>query len=51
LRLGPVSLVPFFESAIMPIEDNLCTVAKKIDEDNPSYMMVDPLKARYKEAE
>jgi hypothetical protein len=51
LRLGPVSLVPFFESAILPIEDNLCTVAKKIDEDNPTYMMVDPLKARFKEAE
>lgn len=51
LRLGPVSLVPFFESAILPIEDNLCTVAKKIDEDNPAYMMVEPLKARFKEAE
>jgi ankyrin repeat protein len=51
LRLGPVSLVPFFESAIVPIEDNLCTVAKKIDEDNPTYIKVDPLKARYKEAE
>jgi len=51
LRLGPVSLVPFFESAILPIEDNLCTVAKKINEDNPTYMMVEPLKARFKEAE
>jgi hypothetical protein len=51
LKLGPVSLVSFFESAILPIEDQLCTVAKKIDEDNPTYMMVDPLKARFKEAE
>jgi hypothetical protein len=51
LRLGPASLVNFFDSAILPIEDNLCTVAKKIDEDNPTYVMVDPLKARFKEAE
>jgi len=51
LKLGPVSLVPFLESAIVPLEDNLCAVAKKIDEKNPTYMMVDPLKARYKEAE
>jgi hypothetical protein len=51
LKLGPVSLVSFFESAILPIEDQLCTVAKKIDEDNPTYMMVDPLKASFKEVE
>jgi len=51
LRLGPVALVPFFESAIIPIDDNLCINAKKIDEDNPSYMMTNPLKARFKTAE
>ena len=48
LRLAPLSLIPFIESIVVPIQDNLCVAAKKIDEDHPTYVIIDPLKSRFK---